>query len=448
MCLLLVLLFPALAQSAETPRLMVLALPGKALTPEEQDKVMAGLVEQARKQYRLKVLSGRAVRRAIFGTLGSGIEEASMAFEAEVEAGKHAYRNLQIGKAIRALEKARSRLAFCGPELREGGTLVDLFLFSGLAMLAQGEPAKAAGEFRLAISMNPSLQLDVSRYPPDILSTFNTAKRQLLSAPPVKVKFVSLPEGARVSLDGRQIGSTPMEAPIYLGQHFIRIEKTGYSAWTLSISGVAPDAVRALLIPAWTGAVPEDLAATAIAREELAEPVKARLRLLAGFYNVDAILMISLSREGDNIHLGQRLFVARPEIVGRARLFNLGSTDPVILRKLLGVVGTLKDLRRAQRPAVAAAQPVQPTQPAPAVQPAPPPPRVVVARPVVEPDQGVPVPGPPPPPPPEPTGYTPWYKTWWFWTLTGAVVAGTTAGILAWQLQPESSWTLKILPSQ
>jgi TolB-like protein len=40
----------------------------------------------------------------------------------------------------------------------------------------------------------------------------------------------------------------------------------------------------------------------------------------------------------------------------------------------------------------------------------------------------------PPPPterPVEPVSYTPWYKTWWFWTMTGVVLAGAGISIAA-----------------
>jgi hypothetical protein len=43
---------------------------------------------------------------------------------------------------------------------------------------------------------------------------------------------------------------------------------------------------------------------------------------------------------------------------------------------------------------------------------------------------------------------TVWYKSWWFWTLTGALVAGAAAGVTVYMLQPEGDWTLVIQPTQ
>jgi hypothetical protein len=69
------------------------------------------------------------------------------------------------------------------------------------------------------------------------------------------------------------------------------------------------------------------------------------------------------------------------------------------------------------------------------------------------PDPGVRViaiPAPQPPiPEPEDTS-TPWSTSWWFWTLTGVVVAGATVGALwgAGVFDSGGSWTLVVQPRQ
>ena len=66
--------------------------------------------------------------------------------------------------------------------------------------------------------------------------------------------------------------------------------------------------------------------------------------------------------------------------------------------------------------------------PVPATQPAPPPSSQPAAA--THPAARLP----PPAPPPARTGPTPFYKKWWFWTVVGvAVVGSTTAGIVATQ---------------
>ena len=55
----------------------------------------------------------------------------------------------------------------------------------------------------------------------------------------------SRPDGARVFLDGRLIGTTPVEAPsVGAGEHAVRIERDGYRRWSSAIRVVASEKTR------------------------------------------------------------------------------------------------------------------------------------------------------------------------------------------------------------
>ena len=414
----------------------VLPLPSKDVPPSTQDQVLAAIARQLRKQYSTRVLSGRAVGRAVWGTFGSGLEEAGMRFTSRVSEGKQAYQQLQVDKTLKIMNAALRYQQFCGPEIRDPAIFTDLHVFTGLAHLAQGGQDKAMAEFRQAVSHDPGLVLSGKRFPPDVVDTFARAKRQLLSGQPTQVSIVSRPAGAEVYVDGRSQGTTPVAVPLYPGRHFIRVELEGYSPWTLSLpDDFPPREIKALLVPLWTGDPPEDLLAKAIAVEEFDEPELAQLRLLAGFFRANALVLASLSQDGRNTHLGIRLFVAEPEIATRARLFNLGSDPGGYDRKVRGVVGTLKDLQRVRGLKVADnSDPFGGDVP-----------DKDVFRPK---DDGrddgrekkrkrIRNSGPA------------WYESWWFWTIVGGVVvAGGVTGLTVWLMQPEESWTLVIQPSQ
>jgi hypothetical protein len=414
----------------------VLPLPSRDVPPPLQDQVLAAIARQLRKQYGARVLSGRAVGRAVWGTFGSGLEEAGMRLTSRVSEGKQAYQQLQVDKALKSMGAALRVLPFCGPEIRDPAVFTDLHVFAGLARLARGDQEQAAAEFRQAVSHDPGLVLSKKRFPPDVVEAFGRAKRQLLSSQPTQVSIVSRPAGAEVYVDGRSQGTAPVAAPLYPGRHFVRIELEGYSPWTLNLpDDFPPREIKALLVPLWTGGPPEELLAKAIAVEEFDEPELAQLRLLADFFRASALVLASLSQDGRNTHLGIRLFVVDPEITTRARLFNLGSDPGEFDRKVRGVVGTLKDLKRVRGLKVAAGpEPFGSGDP-----------EKDVFRPkdAGREDRKEEKPG-----WARDSGPA-WYESWWFWTIVGGVVvAGGVTGLTLWLMQPEESWTLIIQPSQ
>jgi hypothetical protein len=53
------------------------------------------------------------------------------------------------------------------------------------------------------------------------------------------------PSGARVFLDGREVGTTPLDLPkVSAGSHVVRLELEGYSRWTASVQVVAGERNR------------------------------------------------------------------------------------------------------------------------------------------------------------------------------------------------------------
>ena len=417
----------------------VLPLPARDVPPSTQDQVLAAIARQLRKQYNARVLSGRAVGRAVWGTFGSGLEESSMRFTSKVSEGKQAYQQLQVDKTLKKMKEALRDRDFCGPEIRDPSIFSDLHVFAGLAHLAQGAQDQAVAEFSQAVSHDPGLVLSKKRFPPDVVEAFNRAKRQLLSSQPTQVSIISRPAGAEVYIDGRSQGTTPVAAPLYPGRHFIRVELEGYSPWTLSLpNDFPPREIKALLVPLWTGDPPEELLAKAIAVEEFDEPELAQLRLLSGFFRANALVLASLSQDGRNTHLGIRLFILEPEVTTRARLFNLGSDPGGYDRKVRGVVSTLKDLQRIRGLKVADSN--DPFGVGDSGKDA--------FQPDKDRDRDRDRDRDNPPPRIRSSG-TAWYESWWFWTIVGGVVvAGGVTGLTIWLMQPEESWTLVVQPSQ
>ena len=50
------------------------------------------------------------------------------------------------------------------------------------------------------------------------------------------LEVVSRPSGARVLLDGRLVGNTPMRLDVPIGRYQVRIEVDGYQAWSKTVA--------------------------------------------------------------------------------------------------------------------------------------------------------------------------------------------------------------------
>jgi hypothetical protein len=94
----------------------------------------------------------------------------------------------------------------------------------------------STGERRLVLTANQPSQ---------------TAAFTLMTAP-VVVRFESRPTGANVYLDGRLVGTTPIEVKnVAPGERAVRLELEGYSRWssTLRVEAGSPQRVAASLDP-------------------------------------------------------------------------------------------------------------------------------------------------------------------------------------------------------
>jgi hypothetical protein len=438
------LLYPGISPGKEKKTsVTVLPLPTRGIAPPIQDVILATVARLLRTEYSARVLSGRAVGRSVWGTLGSGLEDAAMHFTEKVEAGQRAYRLLQIDEALVSLNEAANWEWLCGPEIRNTEMFTDLFLYTGLAWLAKEKAAKADKAFRQAVAYNPELTLSTRKFPPDVVEAFNRAKKQVMTRNPTMISFASRPNGATIYVDGKFRGTTPTSGvSLYPGRHYIRLELEGYSPWTLNVPPTAhPKQIKAKMIPLWTGDPPEDLLASVIAAERFDEAQLAELRLLAGFFRADALVMVHITMRDGDFHLGTRVFVVRPEIVMRARLFNLGGNPREFERKIQGVVGTMKPLEQAAGTKIAAINPVGPKNPKTNLTDPDPKNNKPIVDPVIEDprkgwkknNNG-------------PVTTTPWYKRWWFWTLVGLAAAGAATGVTLYLLQPEGNWTLVVRP--
>lgn len=96
------------------------------------------------------------------------------------------------------------------------------------------------------VRTSPETTLDASLYPPVFLRTFNGIRRKMLRLTRGAVSVVSNPPGAKVSLDGRLLGVTPIIIKdLVRGKHVVRVDADGADPW-VRVVDVSPTKVGRL----------------------------------------------------------------------------------------------------------------------------------------------------------------------------------------------------------
>ena len=441
------------ADGPQAQRVLLLPLPCTDVNQAVQDRLLYLYAKEIVAIYELGVMASRDVGNAVFGRRGTGIDRSMRSFADLVRKAKRSYHTLKIREAQKSLSTAKKLLPVVGPHLDQSDLVLDLFVFSGLVHLAQGQKSDANSSFHQAIVMNPDFTLSSSKYPPDVMKVFRRIQRRTTSAKPTVVRIESQPEGAVVYLDGQEKGETPLSISVYSGRHFLRLALSGHADWTLSFGPKnIPRTLKHLMVPSFTSEDTNPLLEMGVARGLLTSEQIELLDDIAEFYEAAAVVIVSLSKGGESIHWGQRLHLAQSNKSYGARLFDLGNNLSEYSKKLRGIASVLTPLRKLKPEAPTSAEPAarpvvakqqqqnrfeRRPEPRPTPEPQPKPEKHIVT---IEPLDDEPEPLTPP-------GHSSrWYKTWWFWTLTSAVLASVATGVTIYLLQPEGSWNLTIQP--
>ncbi|MDC0714811.1 PEGA domain-containing protein [Stigmatella sp. ncwal1] len=148
--------------------------------------------------------------------------------DALFEEGKGLYDNLDpeaaAGKFLEAVEAYQKFPAELKPE-----QLAKAFIFLGAAQLLNGEPETGKRSFLRAISTYPAIQPDSELFGADVQTAFTDMQQEFSRQPPGTLLVDSVPRGARVTVDGKDVGVTPLpELKLHAGRHPVVISRPGY----------------------------------------------------------------------------------------------------------------------------------------------------------------------------------------------------------------------------
>jgi tetratricopeptide (TPR) repeat protein len=138
--------------------------------------------------------------------------------EADLKQAAGLYADGQFQEAAKLLEQARA--AAKEPKLR-----TRILLQLGITHAVLGNEAQAKQSFEAALEIDPTLALDPESVKPSILIIFKAAK----GAPKGWLSVRSTPPGAEVLVDGKVVGTTPLErSRVVAGQRAIEVSLSGH----------------------------------------------------------------------------------------------------------------------------------------------------------------------------------------------------------------------------
>ena len=101
------------------------------------------------------------------------------------------------------------------------------------------------------MQLQPDLVLNRAEYPPGMIAVFDDVKKATLSSPLGTMNIDSVPSPARVFLDARDRGATPVElVNIPAGIHVVTVRRPGYASWSrpVDVTSFRVDKLQAELV--------------------------------------------------------------------------------------------------------------------------------------------------------------------------------------------------------
>lgn len=146
--------------------------------------------------------------------------------------GVQAYHGLQFVSAIQNLTQSRDAWIQNLAHLRSNRDLIKSHLYLAMALLAaQREDAdrlnydkRADVELEKAVLLDASLKLSDRIYNPDVIKRFEQTKQRILQKPRVTLRVSSEVKNARVYINGKLSGRTPLSKQMIPGTYYVLVE--------------------------------------------------------------------------------------------------------------------------------------------------------------------------------------------------------------------------------
>ena len=200
---------------------------GSAWAPElrASDKLrfLKKLINNIKSQSRHSVVQDSQIFQEIESMVSAEpADQAKILVEARklLESGKKAYKNLKLKEAKKNLGEARRLLIKNLNLLESGEELIESHLFLGMAFVATNETARALNEFKRAALLDPELVVETPKFSPDVVATYEAARQEVDQQGKSNVLLNTRPNQAKVFVNGKLVGSSPLNLVLPRGDHF------------------------------------------------------------------------------------------------------------------------------------------------------------------------------------------------------------------------------------
>jgi tetratricopeptide (TPR) repeat protein len=103
--------------------------------------------------------------------------------------------------------------------------IIRTYVYFAYTYFAMNELDKALVQVYEAIKQSPEMTLKEEEFPADFIKFFDTAKNQVVGT----LFIESTPDRARVWIDKKEFGSTPLKTQLPAQRYYLRVVKGGYS---------------------------------------------------------------------------------------------------------------------------------------------------------------------------------------------------------------------------
>lgn len=273
--------------------------------------------------------------------------------------------------------------------------LVDGTMLWGAAQCQMRRTRVCESAFRRVVTFRENVTYDTDILPPGPESVFEQVRDETLSGPRGSMRIETEPPGAEIFVDGRFVGASPTRAEgLLAGDHYVTLKMVGYERQVQRVTvqtEYEDTATFELLQLENYIALQHSLEP---AREEIGRPRAGDgIRGLRSTLYIDQVVLGEVTRVGDSEEFNLALY-----------LYDLRSNHG--LRRLERTLNwEVPDLTAAEELAAELYRDIDLTG------------RI---RPI---EEALPLP---------PTEPSPFYRTWWFWSIVGVAIVGTSIGIASW----------------